>query len=317
MSGLNAADSAGKDQAPVSADLYDEKWIASAWGSKGNKDVVDDNSLSPRPRVSYALKLLDLHPGQTVLDIACGRGEIPALAAAAGAHAVGIDFSSASLQFAARVKDARQASFPGGASMALVQADATRLPFADGSFDRIAMLDIIEHLTPAQLNMMFTEVARLLKPQGFAVIHTLPNRWVYDVTFPMLHRFSSRFPRDPRGPIDRMLHINEQVLPQLEDTVEANGLKHRMWLSQLMPAQARWNAQNDTYGDNRDAIYPMLQGPIGRLLELLSRTPFKLILCNDIYGILWKQDALPEGAKVEFAPVERLASFFLRRKKQP
>lgn len=298
------------EKQPVGADHYDDKWIASAWGAHGNQKILDEHELCPRPRVSRAVELMDIRPGQRILDIACGRGEVPALAAARGAYAVGIDFSGASLRFAGQLKAALRTNNSGAGAMELIQADATCLPFADGIFDRISMLDIVEHLTPSQLAMMMREVGRMLAPGGFAVVHTLPNRWVYDITFPLLSKFSSRFPPDPRGPVDRVVHINEQDLIGLAHTLKSCGLRHRLWLEQQMPAQARWNASNDEYGDNRDAVYPMLLGATGRALELLSLTPFKLLLCNDIYGLLWRETAMPAGAKPRLAMTERLVAMF-------
>jgi len=291
---------------PVGADAYDEKWLAAAWGAQSNEDFLNQAVLHPRPRVERAMELAALSPGLRLLDIACGRGEVPALAAQAGVQAVGIDFSATSLEYANRLRQAHCDKFRG--QMTLVRADACRLPFADASFDRITLLDIIEHLVPAQLAMMFLEVHRLLAPGGYAVIHTLPNRWVYDLTFPFLHRLWFKIPHDPRGPIDREVHVNEQDLRRLHRMLRRSGLDHRLWLEQQMPAQARWNRRNDHYGDNRDRIYPLLTGIAGRFLEIASLTPLKLLLANDIYGLAWKQ--LAPTVKVPSGLTERLACLF-------
>lgn len=288
---------------PVGAEAYDEKWLSAAWGTQSNEDFLTQEVLHPRPRVERAMELAALRPGLRLLDIACGRGEVPAIAAQAGVEAVGIDFSAASLQYADRLRRAHRDKFLG--EMALVRADACRLPFADASFDRITLLDIIEHLVPSQLEMMIREVHRLLAPGGYAVIHTLPNRWVYDVTLPFLHRLWHKIPQDPRGPIDREIHVNEQDLPRLHRMLGRSGLEHRLWLEQQMPAQARWNRRNDVYGDNRDRVYPLLTGMAGRLLEMASLTPLKLLLANDIYGLAWKDRAPAVGIPTGFT--ERLA----------
>jgi ubiquinone/menaquinone biosynthesis C-methylase UbiE len=288
---------------PVGAEAYDEKWLSAAWGTHSNEDVLTQEVLHPRPRVERAMELAALRPGLRLLDIACGRGEVPAIAAQAGVDAVGIDFSAASLEYATRLRQAHCDKFRG--EMTLVRADACCLPFADASFDRITLLDIIEHLVPSQLEMMFQEVHRLLAPGGYAVIHTLPNRWVYDVTFPFLHRLWHKIPHDPRGPIDREIHVNEQDLPRLHRKLRGSGLEHRLWLEQQMPAQARWNRRNDVYGDNRDRIYPLLTGMAGRFLEMASLTPLKLLLANDIYGLAWK-DLAPE-VRMPTGLTERLA----------
>lgn len=294
-------------RAPVPKDQYDESWIHSAWGSKRNDELLSGGAIAARPRMQRALSLSKLEPGLSVLDIACGRGEFPMLVSTMGADAVGLDFSDASIAFARELKESRRDEDAG--SLEFVQADACRLPFKDESFDRIAMLDIIEHLVPEQLEQMFLEVKRLLKPDGFAVLHTLPNRWVYDVTFPMLHRVSRKFPANPRGPIDSVIHVNEQDLPSLKKTLRQCGLNSSIWLEQHMAAQARWNSNNDQYGDNRDTVYPMLAGASGRLLELASMTPAKLLLSNDIFGTAWK-GRKPQNATRKLALTERLASSF-------
>lgn len=298
---------------PVGAEAYDEKWIASAWGERANEAFLKQEIDHPRPRVVRAMELAAIEAGQTVLDIACGRGEVPALAAEKGAFAIGIDFSAASLAFAAEVKATRQGHLGMGV-MELVRADACCLPFADASFDRITLLDIVEHLVPTQLEAMFREVGRLLKPGGFAIIHTLPNRWVYDVTFPLLHRLWRGMPADPRGPIDREIHVNEQDLPGLHGLLKKCGLAHRLWLEQHMAAQARWNRLNDRFGDNRDRVYPFLTGWAGSILELVSLTPAKLLLCNDIFGLVWK-GARPAGLKLRWGITERLAMWLPARDK--
>lgn len=292
---------------PVSADAYDETWLKQAWGSKANEALLREID-HPRPRVARALELAALEPGQTLLDIACGRGEVPALAAQCGAIAIGIDFSHTSLAYAAKVKATQKKIIPPG-RMELVQADACSLPFADASFDRITMLDIVEHLIPEQLDAMLLEVRRLLKPDGYAVIHTLPNRWVYDITFPILHKLMPRIPSDPRGPIDRNIHVNEQDVPGLHCSLAKSGLNHRIWLEQHIPAQARWNRMEDHYGDNRDSFYPILTGLLGRLLEIIAFTPAKLFLCNDIFALAWA-GSLPPKTKHKRGLTEKLAIHF-------
>jgi len=289
---------------PVNADAYDERWLASAWGSKANDRLLSADKLHPRPRLQRALQLAHLAPGQSLLDIACGRGELPAIASEHGVYAIGIDFSATSLEYAQKLKVKRQAKVPAGGAMQLVRADACRLPFASDSFDRITLLDIIEHLIPSQLEMMLREVYRLLKPDGYAVLHTLPNRWVYNITFPVLHRIYPKFAANPRSEFEKEIHVNEQDLPSLHRILKKCGLTHRLWLEQHMPAQARWNRTNDLYGDQRDRLYPILGGRVGTLLEWLSRTPLKLLLSNDIFGIAWKESP-PQEIRLPWALTER------------
>ncbi len=297
---------------PVGPDAYNRAWIESAWGNQQHADVLSGPAISPRPRVARAMELAAIGTGQNVLDIACGRGEVVAIASKMGACAIGLDFSPTVLEIAAELKSERASERTTGGHMELVRADACILPFADNSFDRITMLDIIEHLLPAQLDAMLQEVHRTLKPDGFAVIHTLPNRWVYDVTYPLMRRLMRTLPANPRSDIEKQVHVNEQDLPSLHQTLKKNALGHRLWLEQHMPAQARWTVATNQFGDNRDAIYPALAGTLGRALDYLSMTPLKLLLCNDIFGLLWK-GARPNAARLKFSPLAQIACWLPAR----
>lgn len=297
---------------PVGPDAYNRAWIESAWGSQQHADVLSGAALQPRPRVKRAIELATIGAGQRVLDIACGRGEVVAIASEMGAYAIGLDFSPTVLGIAAELKSDRASRNTTDGRMELVRADACVLPFADNSFDRITMLDIIEHLLPPQLDAMLQEVHRTLKPEGFAVIHTLPNRWVYDLTYPLMRRLMRTLPDNPRSDIEKEVHVNEQDLPSLHRTLKKNALGHRLWLEQHMPAQARWTVATNQFGDNRDALYPALAGTLGRALDYLSMTPLKLFLCNDIFGLLWK-GARPNAARLKFSPLAQIACLFPAR----
>ena len=114
-----------------------------------------------------------------VLEVGCGAAQCARWLLSAGADPVGIDLSSAMLL---RGRDIGAAT---GLAVPLVQADATRLPFADASFD-IACSAYGAVPFVADSAAVMAEVARVLRPGG---------RWVFSVTHPV--RWS--FPDDP-GP---------------------------------------------------------------------------------------------------------------------
>jgi ubiquinone/menaquinone biosynthesis C-methylase UbiE len=96
--------------------------------------------------------------GQRVLDVAGGDGYWAAQARRRGAYAVSIDLSRAKM-----VRGAELAAAP-----ALLEADALRLPFRDGSFDRVMSICAIEHFDdgPRALG----EMARVIAPGGELVM---------------------------------------------------------------------------------------------------------------------------------------------------
>ena len=98
-----------------------------------------------------AVRALHLMPGDRVLDVACGTGDLCRDLAAAGYEPVGIDLSAGML------RHARTAA-------PLVQGDALRLPFAeralDGAVSGFALRNVVD------LPALFAELARTVRPGG-------------------------------------------------------------------------------------------------------------------------------------------------------
>jgi SAM-dependent methyltransferase len=117
--------------------------------------------------------------GRRVLEVGAGAAQCSRWLLANGADPVGIDLSAAQLAHS-RVIDART-----GMAVALVQADAQQLPFADTSFD-LACSAYGALPFVADAAAVLREVARVLRPGG---------RWAFSVTHPI--RWC--FPDDP-GP---------------------------------------------------------------------------------------------------------------------
>ena len=109
--------------------------------------------------------------GRRVLDVGCGGAQSTRWLASRGAQVAGFDLSAGMLR-AGR-----------GRPVPLVQADATRLPFADASFDLASSAYGAVPFVDDPARVM-REVARVLRPGG---------RWVFSLTHPV--RWA--FPDDP------------------------------------------------------------------------------------------------------------------------
>lgn len=110
-----------------------------------------------------ALDLLDLAPGERVLELGCGTGVfLPALAADVmpSGHIVGLDHNPGFLE------EARQRVVAAGLStlVTLEEADAVRLPFPTASFDAVHVERVLMHLEDPDAALR--EVRRVLKPGG-------------------------------------------------------------------------------------------------------------------------------------------------------
>jgi len=174
------------------------------------------------------------------------------------------------------------------AHVQVCMADATELPFADETFDRATLLDVVEHLFPWQLDLAMREVRRVLKPDGFAVIHTVPNRWALSVGYSLLRLVRPSLPADPRTEYEHAVHVNEQDIIRLGHSLRAAGFRSRVWLENLTIEQARWQQNSEAFRDVRGATYGFFRNPVVRgLARLALRTPLRLIACNDIYAVAW------------------------------
>ena len=101
-----------------------------------------------------ALAAIAVGPGDRVLDLACGTGDLCALARERGARVVGVDFARAMLAGARRR----------GVGAAFVQGDAAALPLADACADALTCgfaFRNFEALAP-----VLRECARVLRPGG-------------------------------------------------------------------------------------------------------------------------------------------------------
>ena len=73
------------------------------------------------------------------------------------------------------------------------------MPFASGMFDIINYLEVIEHVPAKEIDFYLGEMARVMKPDGAAIITTpnYPIKRVIDIYYATLKRQWSRFKDDP------------------------------------------------------------------------------------------------------------------------
>ncbi len=275
----------------VPADVYDEETVLSFVGDGGYHDFIASKGDRLPPRMARSLLLMNLEPGTRVLDVGCGRGEIALHAARRGAEVVGIDYSADCLRLTRQTLEV--ASDRERTRVTLRQADATALPFGDEAFDRVLMLDIVEHLHDWQISRALRETYRVLSPQGYLVLHTLPNRWALQYGYPLfrlLLDLDRRLPRVPRSDVERSVHINEQDPLSLKRSLAEAGFTFEIWLENLTLNQATWQDEK-RFTDVRREAYPILRNPLIRaIVPLLMHTPLKLIIANDMYAIAWRAD---------------------------
>jgi len=108
----------------------------------------------------------------------------------------------------------RQAGLPEAQAPSWLQADATCLPFADGSFDRVICSEVLEHIEPYR--QVLAEIGRVLKPGGKLAV-SVPRQWPERLCW----SFSDEYSREPGG------HIRIFNARHLRRDIEAIGARFR------------------------------------------------------------------------------------------
>jgi len=117
--------------------------------------LKNEADMAFRRRAVTLLDHLDLHDGETVLDCGCGMGVyMMMMSHLRDVKIVGVDGDVGRLEWAERE----------GVAARLSRVDIHRLPFADDSFDKVLMSEVLEHLADDRAAMR--EVFRVLKPGG-------------------------------------------------------------------------------------------------------------------------------------------------------
>src|SRR5579863_1670411 len=130
-----------------------------------NYDLMNDLMSAGAHRLwkRFTLSLANLRPGQRALDVAGGSGDLAAgLARQVGERGL-VVLSDINAAMLARGRD-RLIDAGCAGNVATVQADAERLPFADGSFDCVTIGFGLRNVTDKAAAL--ASMQRVLKPGG-------------------------------------------------------------------------------------------------------------------------------------------------------
>jgi ubiquinone/menaquinone biosynthesis C-methylase UbiE len=223
------------------------------------------------------LELLELRPPMTVLDLGCGRGDMAAELARRNVSVVAADFAVAAVELTA---DRLSGRAP------VVIANAARLPFRDGVFDRVLIADVIEHMEWSSAAASVAECRRVISRTGFVLVHTAPNAWfsngVLRLLRPLLRPLGWRAAIERLRQYDHLraaMHPNELSLLSLRRLVREAGLSGRVWIERdiLRGGESEWAR------DIRGSAF--WRG----LTTLAGNWPFRLVFGNDLYARVSRQ----------------------------
>ncbi len=165
--------------------------------------------------------------GLRVLDVGSGRGELAHACYRAGAEVIGLDYSSAATDIAHETYAADL-----GSRLQFVCEDV--LDYAPPHpFDRIVATDFVEHVDRAALDVVLGRLRQWLAPSGRLLIHTWPNRLVYEWQ-QRKRRDAARsarifLPRNQRSLYEDTMHLNEQTPGRLQRTLRKHFPHVTVW----------------------------------------------------------------------------------------
>lgn len=124
----------------------------------------------------------ELSRGERVVDVGCGTGKVPIVAAdmvLPGGEVVGIDASTEMIAMSR--KRAREANV----DVAFRQSVMEDLPFPDGYFDVVLSCQALHHVPRDAKFQALSEMRRVLKPGGRLLLldHGEPYRWYLKILF--------------------------------------------------------------------------------------------------------------------------------------
>ena len=208
----------------VPPDIYDDSYFRDTCGGS---DAWRNSGGARADGIYYgSLHRAKLQPGEVVVDIGTGRGELLAVAIEMGAsRAIGVEYAEAAVAMARQTIEVHGVTD----KAEVILGDARSIPVDDETVDLVTLLDVVEHLAPAELDRTLREARRLLRPGGRLFIHTFPTRTIYDYTY----RFQrvlwpgrrKSWPAEPRKPKEITMHVNEQTLWSLRGALRNAGFR--------------------------------------------------------------------------------------------
>ncbi len=177
-----------------------------------------------------ALEILanwQIKPGNKMLDVGCGAGQISIPATRAGVHVTGVDIDTNSLE------QARARAATEGLKVQFDEGDAEDLPYPDASFDTVVSL--IGAMFAPRPERVASELIRVCRPGG----RILMANWTPTSFVGHMFKAVGKHVPPPQGVPSAMLWGDEAtVRERLQDSIKELELTKRIYPSWNYPFSA-------------------------------------------------------------------------------
>ncbi len=113
---------------------------------------------------------------KNILNVGCGFGWFEMFALKLNPNKlVGIDIDKDALNIAKQIKSKK---------LTFLEGSAINIVFKKNTFDTVVSWEVLEHITPGSEQLMFDEIFRVLKPDGYLYLSTQHNNVFSMVTDP-------------------------------------------------------------------------------------------------------------------------------------
>lgn len=171
---------------------------------------------------------LEFKPGMTVLDVACGTGNLAIPAARTGANVTGVDIAPNS------VEQARENAKAAGLNVKFDEGDAEALPYSDASFD--AVVTMFGAMFAPRPELVASELKRVCRPGGLiAMANWTPSGFIGQ----MFKISASHFPPPPGMASPVLWGVEETVRERLSEGISKldTTLQKITWVFPFSPAE--------------------------------------------------------------------------------
>lgn len=260
----------------ISPKIYDQKYFE----SERCEGFVEykDNKLSYIKQIE--INLLNLNKNDTVLDVGCGRGDIPHYLSAQNYNFWATDYSEDAIKITKRrVKQKYKKQ--------IILADARKFSIKHVKFTKILIGDVVEHMTYSDAVNVVNKLYDQLDENGVLVIHTAPNTWFKKYTYPLARitlgflgfkEVVTKLDENIKGTHD--YHIDEYSPVDLQTLMKKSKFKkYKIWINRDVVRTSSTN-----YLD------PIKKSLFLRIIIwIINNSPLIYFVGNDLFVVARKQ----------------------------